>query len=201
VDLASVPSFARRYLPDLLVCFNNQFPQVSLNIRDDSSENIHRLIASGEVDIGIASPLSDIDGEVSCLPVLADPIEVVCSELHELSSVDRLLCWGDLESYKFIANGTCRWIQHPEFQKFLEKTEIVILNTTSILSMVRANLGITTLPHLAIPEGLDGIIAKSTVYTGLQRNIGILTPKKRTLSPAASAFIELVNQMVGDQIS
>jgi DNA-binding transcriptional LysR family regulator len=199
VDLASVPSFARSYLPDLLVAFNHQYPQVSLNIRDDSSENIHRLLTTGEVDIGIASPISEIDSEISCIPLLADPIEVVCSELHGLSSVDRLLCWEDIANYKFIANGTCRRIRHPEFQNILSNAEIVVHNTTSILSMVRANLGITTLPRLAIPENQDGVVVKPTIYSGLLRNIGILTPKNRTLSPAASAFIELVTQTVTDE--
>lgn len=193
--IGTVPSFASHYLPDLLAAYSERFPQVNLNLRDDSSISINRLVASGEIDVGIASPTDDEAlKSVNCEPLMSDPIGVVCSLKNELTQLNRPLTWPDLAGQTFIVNGTCRRIKDLEFQKLIESSEIEVKNTTSLLAMVSANVGVTSLPRLAIPEQRKDVVFLSTAYDDLDRSIGILTSAERSLSPAAVAFVDMLQQ-------
>lgn len=194
VDIASVPSFATHFLPRLLSNFNQSYPQITLAIRDDSSTHINQLIIQGEIDIGIASPVSENTELVNYQPILTDPLGVVCSPTHALAQLGRPLLWEDLQGQPFIANGTCHRIQNPEFQEIVAAADIDVQNTTSILAMVSANVGITTLPRLAIPEDRKDVVFLTTAYENLHRSICLLTPVDRSLSPASEAFIEIATQ-------
>ena len=190
VEIAAVPSFASHYLPNLLARFGASYPQITLAIRDDSSEQINRLIEMGEIDIGIASPKRGSNDAIDCKPILSDPIGVVCSSNHPLTRLDRPLVWQDLEETNFIANGTCRQIEDPDFQQIIETADIDVRNTTSILAMVAANIGVTTLPRLAIPEERKDVVFLTTTYENLHRDICVLTSSERSLSPACEVFVE-----------
>ena len=198
VDVAAVPSFAAHYLPALLTEFVARYPQVNLSIRDDSSTQIHRLVEQGVVDVGIASPAEDLTA-LNCRPLFSDPLGVVCSRSHPLNALDRPLVWADLAGYRFITNGTCALIRSAEFQRLLESTDMDVQNTTSLLALVAAGVGITTLPRLAVPSEGHDIAFKSTRYDGLARSIGIVTSAGRTLSPAAAAFVELTERSMANK--
>ena len=191
VDIASVPSFATHYLPGLLAGFIELYPQVSLSIRDDSSARINHLVARGEIDVGIASP-GDGTETVRYRELMTDEIGVVCSRSHPLASLDRPLVWNDLESHTFIENGTCELIIAEEFRELLDGAEIKVENTTSLLALVAAGVGITTLPRLAVRGEHDEVVFLSLGYDDMQRGIGIITPSDRTLAPAAMAFVQSV---------
>ena len=192
VDIASVPSFATRYLPVLLSAFVEQHPKVTLAIRDDSSEHINILVETGEIDVGIVSLASNIGAHrVEFQPLLTDKLGVVCSQSNSLAALERPLEWQDLMSQTFIANGTCSRIKAPDFGAILSSAEIEVQNTTSLLALIAGDVGVTTLPQLAVPIDREDVVFKLTAYDDLQRTIGVITPKDRTLSPAAEAFLKL----------
>ena len=198
VDIATVPSFATHYLPSLLSTFNSRFPQITLTIRDDSSRHINQLVVNGEIDVGIASPIDEDADTVRYQPILADPLGIVCSQNHPLTKLNRPLLWEDLRDQTFIANGTCHHIKHTDFQAIVDAADIDVQNTTSILAMVSANVGVTTLPGLAIPEERKDVVFLTTAYENLHRSIGILTPANRSLSPASSAFVAMVIESLAE---
>ena len=80
----------------------------------------------------------------------------------------------------------------PDFQKLVAAADIDVQNTTSLLAMVSADIGVTTLPRLAIPESRQDVVFLATSYENLSRSICILTPGERSLSPASEAFVEMV---------
>jgi len=191
VEIAAVPSFATGYLPDLLADFIRRFPKVELSIRDDSSLQINQLIEQGQIDVGIASPAQD-SASLNYQPLLTDPLGIVCSHSHPLNHLQQPLSWDDLNGYRFIANGTCAQIRHPDFQTLLESSDMDVQNTTSLLALVAAGFGITTLPRLAVPITREDVSFLPTRYAGLQRDIGIITSAGRSLAPAAAAFVGVV---------
>ena len=198
IDIAAVPSFAAHYLPGLLAEFIGRYPKVDLSIRDDSSAQINRLVEQGLVDVGIASPAGEFP-TLTCRPLFSDPLGVVCSRTHPLTVLDRPISWADLEGYRFIANGTCALIEAAEFRRLLESADLDVQNTTSLLALVAAGFGITTLPRLAVPGERRDIVFRTTCYDGLERGIGILTSSGRTLAPAAQAFVDMVVASLVDE--
>jgi DNA-binding transcriptional LysR family regulator len=193
VDIAAVPSFATHHLPGSLADFIGRYPQVELSIRDDSSANINRLVEQGKIDVGIASPAQD-SAAVQCRPLLSDPLGVVCSRSHPLAGLQRPLTWNDLRGHRFIANGTCAQIRAAEFQAVLASSDMDVQNTTSLLALVGAGFGVTTLPRMAVPAGRRDVVFKKTAYRGLQRTIGIVTSARRSLTPAAAAFADVLEE-------
>lgn len=193
VDIAAVPSFAARHLPALLADFIGRFPQLEMSIRDDSSEQINKLVELGHIDVGIASPAED-SSRLKYQLLLSDPLGVVCSRSHLLNRLDRPLTWDDLNGHRFIANGTCAQIRAAEFQPILAASDMNVQSTTSLLALVAAGFGISTLPRLAVPVEREDVAFKPTCYQGLQRSIGIITSTGRTLAPAAAAFVGVVEK-------
>ena len=192
VDIAAVPSFATRYLPGLLADFIGRYPQVVLSIRDDSSMQINKLVEQGHIDVGIASPTED-SPTLQFRPLLSDPLGVVCSRSHPLTELVRPLTWNDLDGHRFIANGTCEQIRAPQFRAVLASSDMDVQNTTSLLALVAAGFGITTLPRLAVPVDREDVAFLPTSYGSLQRTIGIVTSAGRSLSPAAATFVAAIN--------
>jgi DNA-binding transcriptional LysR family regulator len=197
VDIAAVPSFATCYLPSLLTEFIASHPNITVSIRDDSSTHIYSLIEKGDVDIGIVSPREEF-GAVKCQSLLTDPIGVVCNRSHPLTLLNRPLTWSDIRHKTFIANGTCMHIQTEIFQSIVGSAEINVQNTTSLLAMIAEGVGITTLPRLAVPTDRKDVVFLALKYKDLNRTIGIITPTDRSLSPAASAFVETVVKRFND---
>jgi DNA-binding transcriptional LysR family regulator len=191
VDIAAVPSFATRYLPNLLTEFIASHPNITLSIGDDSSAHINSLVEKGSIDIGIVSPSKEFHS-VSCHPLLTDPIGIVCSQSHPLASLKRSITWADITANTFIANGTCHHIKDDTFQAIVAAAEIDVQNTTSLLALVAEGVGITTLPRLAVPEDRRDVVFLTLDYDGLFRTIGIITPTDRSLSPAAMSFVKAV---------
>lgn len=191
VDIAAVPSFATRYLPNLLTEFIASHPNITLSIGDDSSTHINSLVEKGDIDIGIVSPCKEFHS-VTCHPLLTDPIGIVCSQSHPLASLKRPITWADIAAETFIANGTCHHIQDEAFQAIVAAAEIDVQNTTSLLALIAEGVGITTLPRLAVPEERKDVVFLTPEYDGLFRTIGIITPTDRSLSPAAISFVETV---------
>ncbi|MCP4331142.1 MAG: LysR family transcriptional regulator [Gammaproteobacteria bacterium] len=191
VVIAAVPSFATRYLPGLLADFIGRYPQVVLSIRDDSSVQVNKLVEQGHIDVGIASPTED-SPTLQFRPLLSDPLGVVCSRSHPLAGLDRPLTWNDLDGHRFIANGTCGQIRAPEFRTVLASSDMDVQNTTSLLALVAAGFGITTLPRLAVPVDREDVAFIPTRYDSLQRTIGIVTSAGHSLSPAAAAFVDVI---------
>ena len=195
VNIATLPSFASQYLPSLLSSFNKNYPQITIAIRDANSERINHLVTHGEIDVGIASPTMENSEHVLSQPLITDPIGIICSSDHSLAKLGRPLTWEDLQGLTFIANGTCKRVNDPDFQKIVADADIDVQNTTSILAMVSANIGVTTLPRLAVPETRKDVVFLPTAYENLHRSICILTPADRSLSPATEAFVDTVMEI------
>ena len=193
VDIAAVPSYAAQYLPNLLASFIEKHPKITLSISDNSSFQIHEMLLRGEIDFGIASESEEREDEIF-RPLVTDSIGLVCSTEHHLAKSSSPISWSDLEKEVLIANGTCHLIKAKEFEKILAKAEITVQNTTSILALVAAKVGVTTLPERAVPADRDDVVFKEIDNLNLIRTLGIVTPKGRTLSPAAEACAEFILQ-------
>jgi DNA-binding transcriptional LysR family regulator len=155
---------------------------------DCSSVQINKLVEQGLIDVGIASATED-SPTLQFRALLSDPLGVVCSHSHPLTALGRSLTWDDLDGHSFIANGTCGQIRAPEFRAVLASSDMDVQNTTSLLALVAAGFGITTLPRLAVPVDREDVAFIPTSYASLQRTIAIITSAGRTLSPAAAAFV------------
>ncbi len=194
IEISSVPSFALSYLPDLLLEYRYKFPNISITVRDNSSLQIIRQVERGEIDIGIAGPPVNQDN-ITFKPLLTDIIGIVCSVSHPLAKTDQPPSLKDLQGHAFISNGTCDLINSKQFQRIRQTATIEVENTTSLLAMISAGVGVTTLPRLAVPFDRKDIVFVPTSHKDLSRILGLGIRRNKTLGPAALTFFELASSM------
>lgn len=192
VRLAVTPSVAQAILPPILQSFMQEHPGVRIDMRDADSASVQRELTSERADIGMASlrQMPGFDREL----IFSDRFGVVCPIDSPLAQNWSSLTWKELEGVNFIANGLCFGIQDEGFAPILEASQLMVPNTASILSLVRAGVGVTILPELAmLPEFLDLEFLPLSDCSA-RREVWMVTPSAQLLTPAARALADTIRK-------
>ncbi|ATJ84351.1 LysR family transcriptional regulator [Halomonas beimenensis] len=186
LDMAAVPSVASRLMPRLLGDFIARYPNLRVSLQDGNADFVSRMVAGGEVDLGFTS-LWQQDDDLAFLPLMHDAVGVVCRDDHPLAQ-RQALDWRELQGHALIRNGTSRLLEGTEAAPLLAQSAFDISNMISLTAMLVAGVGITTLPRLAFPEEYARLrfIPLATPY--VERELGLLRLRQRSLSPAAQAM-------------
>jgi len=187
VSVASVPSFASRLLPEILNRFTQEHPDVHITVEDDTAEHVRERVRESRVDFGVASA-GRADGDLDFEPLVTDAMGLVCRRDHPLAQGSRRLAWSDLEGETLISNGTCRLLDGTPAQRIMERAQFAVSNIISLKATLRANLGITALPQLALAAEDTELVFIPLGKPRVEREIGLVMRKRRTLSPAAQAL-------------
>lgn len=201
LELACVPSVASHLLPEVIQRCIARFPGVEMDVRDSDSLSVIRSVETGVVEVGIAGRQKS-GAHLSFRPVFQDELIVVCasnSRLARRASGDTVE-WRDLAGEEIIANGIMLGLNSVEDSGLLEGSRLLVRNTTSLLALVKANLGVTILPRLTVPSsGRDGLAALTLRQPALTRTIGIVQRAGMELTPAAREFLVLLEQYVAER--
>ena len=200
VTLATVPSIASRLMPEFLAAFIGEYPEININLHDENAEFVCRMVASGEVDLGISS-IWTADERLSYTHLFEDNVGVVLHRDHRLASRSSLQ-WQELTEERFIANGTSRLLKHTEAASLVDNTDFFISNMISLLAMLEAGNGVTTLPRLAFPVDNPLLRFVPLSEPRLVRRIGLIKQANRTLFPSARALEDVIlKRLAGMTIS
>ncbi|WP_116474743.1 LysR family transcriptional regulator [Zobellella maritima] len=189
--LASVPSIASRFLPELLLNFIGD-SELHVSVFDDNSSAVLQMVENQQVDFGIAGLFDEQDqSEKHFIPVWEDHIGVVCPHQHPLAAKSELH-WRELQPYRLIRNGTSLLLEDSEAQPLLVNSQYYISNMISLIAMLEAGFGITTLPWYAFPTD-NTKLAFIPLHTPLvRRRIGIVTLSNKSLTPPAQALVDFI---------
>ncbi|MHC6225196.1 LysR family transcriptional regulator [Pseudomonas sp. X10] len=188
VSIATVPSVASRLLPGPLGRFVADHPNVQVSIQDGTADSVQQLLAQGQVDFGISS-MWMADEQIEFVPILHDQMGVVCRADHPLVHADGALHWSQLQGLPMIRNGTSRLLEGTDAECLLEHSRLFVSNMISLIAMLEEGVGISTLPYLAFPLENEKLTFLPLAEPKVERQIGMLTRKGRSLSPAAQALM------------
>lgn len=186
IRLAAIASVIRTWLPDAMVSFQKENPEISFEIKE-SDDRMYQWFDQGSIDICITSNMIYRDDFVplgrddffACLPE-DYPIEegerfplkkieeepFICSSCENDYDVERLL-----EDYHI----------HPKKQN-------TYVDDSSVISMVSRGFGISLLPKLVLQNRHEKIKV-AELDLPCYRTIGLLYGKPNTLSPAVKEFV------------
>jgi len=199
--LASIPSIASRMMPEILEKLVSDAPELHISFFDDNANAVLNMVENQEVDFGIASLwYAEEHDDKTFIPIARDPVGVVCREDHPLASLDQIN-WEALREYRLIRNGTSRLLEGSAAELLLGESQFYISNMISLLAMLRAGMGVTTLPWFAFPT--EDPQLKFIPFDNLRvaREIGIIHLNSRSLSPAAEAAVKLISAYSVDHYS
>ena len=190
--IASVPSIACRMLPDVLSQFVKNLPDLHVSFYDDNSEAVLRMVENQQVDLGIASLWhQDEHSDKTFTPIWEDRIGVVCRFDHPLADANELH-WKALRQQRLIRNGTSRLLEDSEAAPLLEDSQFYISSMMSLIAMLEAGVGITTLPWFAFPKDSATLRFIPLSEPQVIRHIGLVQLSDKSLSPAAQALADFI---------
>jgi DNA-binding transcriptional LysR family regulator len=189
VSIAVVASIATNIMPPTISTFTKKHPDISMHLFDDNSQGVQQRVEANEVDFGISSVWQP-NKKLNFIPFLQDTFEVVCHKDHDLATKNTQVSWNQLEGLSFMGSGLTNNLK---MQKYIGNPKFQISNTTTLIAMLKANIGITVLPSMAVPK--DPEIRSFPLEKPYEtRNICIITRRNTSLSPAAKAMISTLSE-------
>lgn len=214
IRIASVPSLVTKLLPSVLVEYSKKYPDIEIVLIDDNAVGVANRLLTGEVDLALGNCTSMDQADIDFTLLLSDPIGVVCLKSNSLNQLKNQpnsrtnsqtnsqrkkgLKWPQLVAQPFIYNGTCRLLENTPAEVLNRNARYTVENITSLFSLLRNDLGITTLPKLAFPANEPELVWIDLLEPALDRQIGIFKLANKTISPPAQAFYELCIAYVQD---
>lgn len=203
VALAAMPSLAARIVPRLFRKFSARYPDIRLSVIDTLSEPAFELVRVGRVDFALtaANPAyTDLD----YLPLTTDSFVLLAAPGHALGREDGDLHFSDTLAWPHISMS-----RHTSVRQYVEAAALQagfafhpdyeVDHLATIGAMVMEELGVAALPALAadVISGA-GMVRRHLTDPVIRRSIGLVMRREGTLSPAASAMLDMLRQQIGD---
>lgn len=201
IRVATVPSVAGTIIPRLFSEKISKYSDIHVELRDMDSRSVIHELSRGRVDVGIATLDQSGSGLHSRL-LMADRFGVVCARMHPLAAHSVPIDWKDLEGVRLFANSLSERIETEAARELHRASNISAHNVTSIIGMVRANIGVTILPEMAAKavEQSD-LVFQLLADESVTREIHLLRRADSALSPVARMFEADVVQTVEDMLA
>tara|TARA_R110000744_G_scaffold210587_1_gene329704 strand:+ start:594 stop:1490 length:897 start_codon:yes stop_codon:yes gene_type:complete len=198
--LAVPQMLACSWLPTVLNDFRSRFPEIELDLTDVTGDTVVTSVANNTAEIGIG-PERGAPSGVAMRQLWVEQIQVVIPRNSQLAEKRDGLTWQQLQAEK--------WIHYSnEFNMHLERTvwlrsvlaksaHIRVGGLTTALAMVGSGHGLTAAPRYAkmFAEPFN-VVFRSIAGENTGRAFCLYHQTGSALSPAASAFVDLVDAHV-----
>jgi LysR family transcriptional activator of glutamate synthase operon len=190
-------SLATKVLPAVISEFRKNYPDISYQFMEGSNAELTNMLLSGDLDLTFLSPVPTETEFFYTTRFFDEKLKVIVPKSHPLSN-ELTLTLHDLKNEKFILypnDFDLFQIVQTSAEKKGIRLDIAFQSTDfyTIQGLVGAGLGISILPEMI----LDGAIFKETISIplrdkDLRRSVGLITAKKRKLSPSEQLFYEFI---------
>ncbi|MCK0126597.1 LysR substrate-binding domain-containing protein, partial [Gelidibacter sp. F2691] len=185
VRIAAVPSVAGSIIPQVFLRYINELSNVDIELRDMDSHSILHELSRDRIDIGIAT-LGENNAGLHSQFLLSDAFGVICPKDHPLAKKQGPITWDALGDERLIANSLSAGIDADPSHVLHKKALLTAQNLTSLTAMVRAGIGITILPEMAVRASNSTDLAfRPLIDPVAKRRIHLLRKAGATQSPTA----------------
>lgn len=152
VRVAAIPTVAPYFLPECLQSFHQQFPRAHVIVQEDTTDNLLKKIADGEIDIAIAAlPIGAKYVQVE--PLFEEELLLVTNIEHPLTQKKAIRA-ADIEELPFVLLGEAHCLSDNVITYCRQKSfHPVSVERTSQLTMVQELValghGISLVPAMA----------------------------------------------------
>ena len=198
VAMATLPSVAAVLLPGLISAFRRERPEVSVRIMDGLERAVLGRVLSGDADFAVTTVGAASD-RLEHRPLIRDRFRAVLPEGHPLAERDELT-WEDLATEPFLAVGPESSVRRLTDAAFAQvgagaAPAAEASNVATVGGLVAAGLGVAALPALVLPLlGPGRVVHRELVAPVVERRLDVVVRARRTLPPAAAAFLDLLQE-------
>lgn len=181
-------------LPPVLSEFSRDFPAVHIDIEFMDSEQAHDLILHGQVELAVVTLAPEAETSLISVPVWQDQLDVMVARDHPLLSQGKALDLASLSEHTAILPGLNTYTGQIVKALFdAHGLPLRVSMATNYLETIRmmasVGLGWTILPRSMADASLATL---SISGVDVQRTLGLVYHRGRSLSRAAQAFIAAV---------
>ena len=197
VTIGTFQSISINMLSPVLKAFQQDYPQIKIDLKEGSIEEIHDWILDHTVDLGLTS-LQEND-EFDYIPLHKDPMVAVVPQWYDLKNKNYIDI-DEFENQPFILASMDKQ-NDCDVDKVLKKAGIEVNVTFSskddiaIMSMVENGLGVSILPELITLRHFQNVHVLP-LNPPFYRTLGIGLFSLENASPAAAKFIEYAVKML-----
>lgn len=200
LSIASLPSIAAAWLPEVMRTYRQRYPGIDIQIDDVSADSIIKLVRDELVDIGLG-PWGNRDRTLHFTPLMEDQMVVFFPPDHPLHQ-QKCPSLKQLTQYPHVLTSRGSSVRQSVHRALeAEGVDIEIACEVAYLStaigMVRAGLGVAVLPRSTLHAApCDGLEYRPVAGSSLRRLLGVLQLRRQPLSAAAQAFLQLLQEQL-----
>lgn len=193
ISIGASPSAISEFLAPVLTRFLNDRPEVKVAIHDDIAERLAKMVKEGALDLAIAGN-AIISDDLITQPLAHDPIGLACHVDHPLAQSDDVVL-SRIDPRQLIGlgpdTGTYQILKRSEMlPSSLLEPRITVHSTIAQLALIREGVGLAFMPQNAVSLFADPRLRFRPIRDlPLQRDLYIVLPARRLLSPAAKEFL------------
>ncbi|WP_275287544.1 LysR family transcriptional regulator [Halomonas elongata] len=199
LTLATSHHLGLHRLPPLLERYTRRHPEVRLDLHFLDSEQAYQGVLDGELEIAAATLAPHPDAQLEAVPVWVDRLCFVCAENHPLAR-RRHLALHELCDHDAVLPGPLTFTRTLIESRFaaagLDLPVAISTNYLETLKMMAdIGLGWSLLPESMVADELHEL---DVDHPPIHRPLGYLVHRSRTLSNAARAMLEQLEQVRDD---
>ena len=192
VAVGAIPTIAPYVLPELVVTFQNHYPDVTLHIVEDATERIVRRIETGELDVALASTCQK-SPTLRIEHLGNEPLLALVPEGHPLAK-QTVITFDDLKSQRFLLlhemHCLSQQVHHLlESRRLHPEVALAGSQLSTIANMVAAGIGVSIVPQMMVKHhATPGCVSLPFAPPVPERELNVLYNPLRFQSKAAAAF-------------
>lgn len=199
--LAAPQLMACTLMPRVIAAYRERHPDIDVRLADTLPEHLLDGLLSGEVELAVGQDVAVDAALVERRTLFRDRHWLICPPGHAFAR-RRQVRWSELGPYTFIApTRDFRQRVLPELaadarEFMLRATTQEVSYMTTALGMVAAGLGLTVCPtYSASLVRAHGLQMVRLDQPDFHREVCVYGAARRSLSPAAASFVELLQQV------
>jgi len=186
-------------LPELILTFREQFPDVKVEIFRQVSSRLPRELLDRKIDFGLMA-FEPVDRELEAFPVLKDELVLIMSPKHPLAGRPAVKV-KDLGNESFVAHNVNSGSRLKVIETFARQhtplnISLELATIETIKRFVEKRVGLAFVPRMCVREELARGVLVSVPVRGLTHNRTLWAAHRRgtQFSPAAAAFLNLLRK-------
>ena len=190
--VGAIPTIAPYVLPELVVKFQKDYPEVTLELVEDVTDGITRRIDAGELDVALASTCEP-SPTLRRQSLGNEPLLALVPETDPLAT-KTLVELDDLKSQRFLLLHEMHCLSqqvHHLLDTRRLRPEIALAGSqlTTIARMVAAGIGVSIVPQMMVKhQATPGCVSLPFAPPVPERELNFLNNPLRFQSKAAAAF-------------
>ena len=187
-------------LPPILKQFAQAYPEVTIDVDFMDSEKAYEGILQGRFEVAAITLAPEAHPKIEAKTIWPDPLVFMVSEDHPLlaksqSKQNKYPTLDDLRNYPAILPGLGTYTGRMTRALFEQQVPLPLTMTTNYLEtikmMVSIGLGWSLLPESMLEPSIRAVDIPGIQ---IQRELGYIHHREKSLSNAAKAFIHLLQQ-------